>query len=104
MNEEALLLLDRYLGEIVENIVYKYGYNVDLEDEYEELLRFIYRRLVKAWFRNKRPKLSEFERMLRNARRRSKQLEVMLSYLVSRYAARNGAIYLPYSHDWYDEA
>jgi len=102
-SEEALLILDKYLGELIESIVYRHRYNVDLDDEYEELLKFIYKRLVKAWFGGRHPAPSELERSLRNARRRRKQLEVLLSYLVSRYAARNGPIYLPQSRDWSDE-
>jgi hypothetical protein len=103
MNEEALMLIDKYLGEIIEHVVYKYRYNVDLEDEYDSLLRYIYKRLVKAWFKGQEVSLKELEAALRSARRRKRQLEVLLSYLVSRYAARNGPIYMPQGRDWYDE-
>ncbi len=103
MSEEALMLLEKYLGSLIENIVYRYRYNVDLEDEYEELLRFIYKRLVKAWFGGQHPSPLQLEAALRNARRKRKQLEVLLSYLISRYAARNGPIYLPQSSDWHDD-
>jgi len=97
------VLLEKYLGDFIENIVYKYRYNVDLEDEYEDLLRFIYRRLLRAWFGGKRPGVLQLEAALRNARRRRRQLEVLLSYLISRYAARNGPVYLPQSGDWRDD-
>jgi|GEM_PF-1032120 len=103
MDEEALMLLEKYLGDLIESIVYKYRYNVDLEDEYEELLRFIYKRLVRAWFGGKRPTHLQFEAALRSARRKRRQLEVLLSYLISRYAARNGPIYMPTSGDWSDD-
>ncbi|KSW11926.1 hypothetical protein CF15_03790 [Pyrodictium occultum] len=97
------MLIDKYLGEIIEHVVYKYHYNVDLEDEYESLLRYIYRRLVKAWFKGRGVSLKEFEAALQNARKKRRQLEILLSYLVSRYAARNGPIYMPRGGDWYDE-
>jgi hypothetical protein len=103
MTEEALMILEKYLGDMIENIVYKYNYNVDLEDEYEELLRFIYRRLVRAWFGGRSPQPLELEAALRSARRKRRQLEILLSYLISRYAARNGPIYLPQSSDWRDD-
>ena len=103
MEEDALMLIDKYLGDLIEEIVYKYRYNVDLEDEYEELLRYIYRRLSKAWFKGKNFTFEDLERALRNARRRRKQLEIVLSYIISRYAAKNGAIYVRREHDWYDE-
>lgn len=99
-----MMILDRYLGELIESIVYRHRYNIDLEDEYDELLQFIYRRLVRAWFKGREPSPRELESMLRSARRKRGQLEVLLSYLISRYAARNGPIYLPRSGgDWHDE-
>ncbi|ABM80769.1 hypothetical protein [Hyperthermus butylicus] len=103
MSEDLLMLIDKYLGDMIEHIVYKYRYNVDLEEEYEQLLKFIYRRLVRAWFRGKDVTYEEFEAALRSARRKRRQLEILLSYLISRYAARNGPIYMPTGHDWYDE-
>jgi hypothetical protein len=103
MEEEALMLIDKYLGDLIEEVVYKYKYNVDLEDEYEELLRYVFRRLAKAWFKGKDFTFKEFERALKNARRRRKQLEIVLSYLISRYAAKNGPIYIKHEKDWYDE-
>ncbi len=102
MDEDILMLIDKYLGDIIERIVYKYQYNVDLEDEYEQLLKFIYRRLVKAWFKGRDVSYEEFEEALRNARRKRRQLEILLSYLISRYAARRGAIYIRPGGDWYD--
>ncbi len=103
MSEEALMIIDKYIGDLIERIIHKYRYNVDLDEEYEELLRFIYRKLVRAWFNSRRPDIDELERALREAKRRRRQLEVLLSYLISRYAARHGPIYLPHRGDWYDE-
>ena len=103
-DDELLLIADKYLGDLIESIVYKYGYNVDLEDEYDELLSYITRRLVRAWFGGEKPSPKKFEAALRNARRRRRHLEVLLSYLISRYAARHGPVYLPRSSgDWRDE-
>lgn len=99
-----MMVLEKYLGDMIENIVYKYNYNVDVEEEYDELLRFIYKRLVRAWFNGRKPSPMQLEATLRSAKRKRRQLEVLLSYLISRYAARNGPIYLPQSgSDWSDE-
>ncbi|MET1101245.1 MAG: hypothetical protein ABWW69_02025 [Pyrodictiaceae archaeon] len=102
MDEEALSILDHYLGDLLEKIVYEYRYNVDLEDEYEQLLKYIYRRLVRAWFDGKEPPIDMLEEKLKRARRSRKQLEILLSYLVSRFAARHGRVYLS-THDWHEE-
>ncbi len=102
MDEEALNILDHYLGDMIERIVRKYRYNVDLDEEYPELLRFIYRRIVKHWFGGRKPEPHELEEALRNARKTRRMLEIMLSYLVSRYAARHGRIYATRS-DWREE-
>ncbi len=105
MSEEELLpLLDRYLGDIIESIVHRYQYNVDLEDEYDELLSYLLRRLSRAWFGGRRPSARELEAALRRARRRRRHLEVLLSFLISRYAARKGEVYMPRSSsDWRDD-
>ncbi len=103
-SEEELYILDKHLGEMIESIVYKYGYNVDVESEYEELLEFIHRRLVKAWFRGRKPSPEELEAALKNAKRRKRRhLEVLLSFLISRYAARNGPVYVQQHSDWRDD-
>jgi hypothetical protein len=99
----VLTLLDRYLGDYIENVVYKYGYNVDLDDEYEALLKYIYRKLVRAWFKGREPSPSELESTLRSVLRKRRQLEIVLSYLVSRFAARTGSIYIRNRSDWHDE-
>ena len=103
MDEEALNIIDYYLGDYIDRIVRKYGYNVDLEEEYPDLLRYIYRRLVKAWFNGRKPSPRELEEALKTAKSgRKKMLEVLLSYLVSRYAARHGRVYVQRS-DWGSE-
>lgn len=103
MVEETLMIIDKYFGDLIERIIHKYEYNVDLDEEYEELLKFIYKRLVRIWFNNRQPSVEELESVLREARRKRRRLEVLLSYLISRYAARHGPVYLPHRGDWYDE-
>ncbi len=102
MDEEALNILDHYLGDIIDRVVRKYRYNVDLDEEYLDLLRYIYRRLVRIWFDGRRPSPEELEEALRNARRSRRMLEILLSFLVSRYAAKHGRVYLQRG-DWREE-
>ncbi len=102
MDEEALNILDHYLGDIIYKVVRKYRYNVDVDEEYPELLRFIYRRLVKTWFNGRKPAPYELEEALKNARRSRRMLEILVSYLVSRYAARHGRVYATRG-DWREE-
>ncbi len=100
MDEETLNLLDYYLGDYIDRVVRKYRYNVDLEEEYPELLRYIYRRIVKAWFNGRKPSTRELEEVLKNIKAsRRRMLEILLSYLISRYAARHGRVYVQRS-DW----
>jgi hypothetical protein len=102
LDEEVLNILDHYLGDIIDRVVRKYRYNVDLDEEYPELLRYIYRRLIKSWFNGRKPSLEELEAALRDARKNKKMLEVLLSFLVSRYAAKHGRVYLQRG-DWREE-
>ncbi len=94
MDEEALSLLDQYLGDIIEYVINKFHYDVDLDDEYGDLLSFIYYRLVRAWFKGKRPTLTELETMLQRARKQRRQLEILLSFLISRYVMRQKGAYI----------
>jgi len=103
LDGSELALIDKYFGKIVEYIVYKFGYNIDLEEEYDELLQFIYKRIVKVWFDGKPPSLDDLEAKLKSMRRKRSKLEVVLSYLISIYAKRNGTIYLKKYGDRYDE-
>ncbi len=100
MSDELLAILDSYLSQLIEDIVYKYDYDVDLEEEYDELLNYILKRIVKAWFNGRTPSPSELRKALEAAMRRRKHLEILLSYFISRYTARRGRVYVKSSeHD-----
>lgn len=93
--DELIDVVDSYIGEMIERVVTKYGYDVDLAEEYYELLSYITRKLVKAWFNGRKPDASELEAKLRYIRRKyPRRLNILLSYLVSRYVrARNRYVY-----------
>ncbi len=98
-HEELIAVLDSYLADVIERVVRRYRYDVDLDEEYEDLLQYILRRLIKAWFNGRTPHPHELEKALRQARRKKSHLEVLVSYLVSRYVARRGKIYVE-RRDW----
>ncbi len=93
-DEDALMILDMYLGDIVTEVVKRYGYPVVLEEEYYDILMYIYRELVKTWFRGREPGLGELKERLKKARREKTQLEVLVSYLVSKYLEQSGTLYI----------
>lgn len=84
-------LLEYYYGDIIEKLIVENNYPVDLDDDYDYLLRYIYKTLVRIWFKGKEPSPSEFERKLRSVRERSAtKLHILLSYIISRYAKAKG--------------
>lgn len=93
--DELIDVVDSYIGEMIERVVTKYGYDVDLAEEYYELLSYITRKLVKVWFNGRKPDTGELEAKLRYVRRKyPRRLNILLSYLVSRYIkARNRHVY-----------
>ncbi len=99
MDEEMISVVDAYLGDIIEEIITKYNYNVDIEEEYDELIYYIYRRLKRAWFNGKRTSYEDWERALETAVSKRKHLEILLSYLISRYVSRRNRMYTAY-RDW----
>ena len=89
MDEEiALEILSKYLGDLIERIVEKFNYYIDLDEEYEELLEYIYSRLVKIWFKGKEPTVTELEKKLKEVRKQKVKLIILLSFFVSRYERR----------------
>ncbi len=79
-------VIDDVIGDLIEDIVVEYEYDIDLDEEYLDLLMYIYNKLAKAWFRDRKPDLYEFEAKLRDVRRRHKnKLKIVLSYLISRF-------------------
>jgi len=86
LDEEEFEVMSKYLSDMLDEIVEKYRYNIDLDEEYEYLLEFIYRNIVRAWFKGKRPSIIELENKLREVRRREKRkLAILLSYYISKY-------------------
>ncbi len=94
MDEElALEILSKYIGDIVTYIIEEDGYNIDIDEEYEDVLYFIYKRIERAWFKGKEPSLRELEKRLRLARRRQRiKLYNLISYLVSKYVKYKGIL------------
>jgi ribosomal protein L10 len=86
MNEANLGIVEFYLGDFIDDVILKYNYPLDFEDEYDTLLKFIYKTIVSVVFKGKDPSPEELEKKLKNFRKRHKdKLEVLISYLVSRY-------------------
>ncbi len=86
VNDEEYEILSRYLGDLLDDVIERYNYDVDIDEEYDELLNYIYRALIKAWFKGRRPSISRLEEKLREVRRREKKkLIILLSFYVSRY-------------------
>jgi len=86
VNDEEYEVLSRYLGDLLDDVIERYNYDVDVDEEYDDLLNYIYRALIKAWFKGRRPSISRLEGRLREVRRREKKkLLILLSFYVSRY-------------------
>lgn len=87
MSESALGLIEFYLGDLIEDLITRYRYPVS-EDEYDDLLRYIYKALVTGLFKGRRPDPDELESKLEDLRTREKaKLEIVLSYLISKYVS-----------------
>jgi len=82
-----LNILDEVLWQDIDRIIFENGYSyiVD-EDNYMEMLAFLYRRLRRTWFGRKNPSPEQFRRRLKYyyTRKRTELLAVV-SYLVSLY-------------------
>ncbi len=90
-NTTNLDLLEYYYGDLIEKIIIENNYPIDLDDDYDYLIRFIYKSLVRAWYNGKEPKPEEFEEKLRKVREKSYgKLNILLSYMISRYAKVKG--------------
>mgnify|MGYP000654459248 CR=1 FL=1 len=95
MNDEEYEVLSRYLGDLLDDVIERYNYDVDVDEEYDELLNYIYKALIKAWFKGKRPAISSLEHRLRDIRRRErKKLMILLSFYISRYLRRKRVLTL----------
>ena len=98
---DVIEILDYYIGDLIEKIIVEKDYPVDLEEEYEDLLNYIYRKLAAAWFGSRTPSPGEFEEKLRYIKRRyRRRLEILLSYLISRYARYKSTIKVDRSREW----
>ncbi len=92
--DELISIIDGYFGDIIERVVVDHGYDVDLNDEYYELLSYITRNLIRTWFRGKNPTLEEVEKKVRYIKNRyPRRLSMLLSYLISKYVRMRNRIY-----------
>ncbi|MEM0060364.1 MAG: hypothetical protein QW726_00345 [Fervidicoccaceae archaeon] len=87
---EIINVLDSYIGDDVLEIIEEKmdDSSFALEDEYEHLMMYVYRSLVKSWFGGKEPDLNELKTKLRRYKspRYYGRLKVLLSYLINRYS------------------
>lgn len=86
-------ITDSYLGDLIEDVVSKFYSEVDLSDEYGELLEFISNKMIEGLFgKNAIPDPALYESRLRrlvDKNNRTKLINV-ISYLVSQYiSSRN---------------
>lgn len=92
--DDLISIIDGYFGDIIERVVVDHGYDVDLNDEYYELLSYITRNLIRTWFRGKNPTLEEVEKKVRYIKTRyPRRLSMLLSYLISKYIRMRNRIY-----------
>lgn len=99
VDEDEVEIIDEYLGDMIEKIIVNYEYDINFDDDYEEILRHIYRSLVRAWFKEE-PSLKAFEEKLKKTRRRyPRKLEIVLSYLVSTYLQKRQRAYPRFSRE-----
>ncbi len=86
-----LEILEYHYSDIIEKLVIENNYPVDLDEDYDHLLRFIYRSIKKAWFKDKEPTPTEFEKKLLHIKKNHrKRLEILLSYIIARYSNIRG--------------
>jgi len=80
-------LVEEYLGDLIEEIVYKYySDKIDLELEYELLLSYIVQNLTDD---EKYGDVDNFRELLRKLGRRKGVAKLVISYLVSQYIEDN---------------
>uniref|UniRef100_A0A7J3ZJR8 Uncharacterized protein n=1 Tax=Fervidicoccus fontis TaxID=683846 RepID=A0A7J3ZJR8_9CREN len=84
-----LQLLEEHLGDAIEELILKHSYAVDLEEDFDDLIRKIYKSLVKAWFGGGDPKPEKFESKIKEVKKRwgNWLKDVLLSYLIGRYVS-----------------
>ncbi|BCU68585.1 hypothetical protein HS7_20220 [Sulfolobales archaeon HS-7] len=79
-------ILNKYVGDIIENILTNDYRNLDVDTYYIDLLMYIYNKLVKNWFNGNEPDTEEFAMRLRKLRSRNKtMLTILTKYLISKY-------------------
>ncbi len=84
-------LLEYYYGDLIEKLIVENNYPIDLDDDYDYLLKYIYKTIVRIWFKGKEPSPSEFEKKIRSVRERSStKLSILISYILSRYVRLKG--------------
>ncbi len=83
-------ITDSYLGDLIEDVVSRFYRQLNLSDEYGELLEFISSKLVEGLFgKNITPDPSAYENKLKRLLGKNNRTKLMnvISYLVSQYIA-----------------
>lgn len=84
-------VIEYHFGDIIERIIMTHNYPVDLDEDYDHLMRFIYRTIKRTWFRNREPTPKELEERILHVKKKYKdKLMIMLSYIVARYSNMRG--------------
>ncbi|MCE4614149.1 MAG: hypothetical protein F7B60_01280 [Desulfurococcales archaeon] len=83
--------IDELLWADIDRLIFENKLPTPDEREYNRLLDFIYRKLKKNWFKNKKPSPKDFERRLKYYYvRKRNELFIVLSYLITTYYQRKG--------------
>ncbi len=80
-------ITDVYLGDLIEDIVMKHYEDIDLSDEYGELLEYISMNLLEGFFGTRDADPIKYERTLRRIVNNKDKaiLTNVISYLISKY-------------------
>ncbi|WP_440059860.1 hypothetical protein ACSU1N_01470 [Thermogladius sp. 4427co] len=77
-------MTDEMLGDIIEEVIEEYYEDkIDIEAEYEDILNYIVKRLIKKT--RGKSDAEKYLKILRNLRRRASIAKLVISYLVSQY-------------------
>ncbi|MEB3755416.1 MAG: hypothetical protein GSR79_00940 [Desulfurococcales archaeon] len=81
--------IDELLWADIDRLIFENKLPSPDEREYNRLLDYIYRKLKRNWFRNKKPTPQDFERRLKYYyTRKRNELFTVLSYLITTYYQR----------------
>ncbi len=80
-------ITDAYVGDVIEDLVLKhYSDEIDLAEEYGELLEYISRELIRGLFKTRSPSPLFYEKILKHwVSSKASLLRNVVSYLLSKY-------------------